>query len=385
VIDDVIVTFFQEPASYTGEDTIEIAGHGGILVTRRLLERLLMAGARPAEPGEFTQRAFLNGKMELTQAEAVMDVIRAQSDLALRAAREQLSGRLGERFNVLRAGLMELMAHVEAWIDFPDEEIDPDTGDSLIRRAEGLHSTAHGLLATAESGRILREGVRVAILGPPNAGKSTLLNALLGRNRAIVSPQPGTTRDTLEEMIQLGGIPFQIIDTAGIHESADPVECEGMERSWAAASDADFILELADATAPPSARLSPFPERTIWILNKFDLPVDSAWNEREGWLRISSLTEEGLVAVRNALTRSVSERHGRPERWEVAVNSRHQDCLRRFVEGMERAITGLRTGTPMEFVAEELRTALRAVGDISGRVESDDILGVIFGSFCIGK
>ena len=254
-LDDVLLTVFRAPASYTGEDVVEIACHGGQLLTRRLLELLLHQGARAAEPGEFTQRAFLNGKMDLTQAEAVMDLITAQTDLALRAAQEHLAGGLGERISAVREQLLELLAHLEAFIDFPDEDIDPDSGAALAARFAEIRAALHALLATAGRGRWLREGVRTVITGPPNVGKSSLLNLLLGYDRAIVSPLPGTTRDTIEETIDVRGIPLRLIDTAGLRAAADPIELAGIERTRQQLERADLILEVHDASLPAPADL----------------------------------------------------------------------------------------------------------------------------------
>ncbi len=259
-LDDVLLTVFRAPHSYTGEDTVEIACHGGVLVTRRILELLLKGGARSAEPGEFTQRAYLNGKMDLTQAEAVMDLITAQTDLALRAATEQLEGRLGERIRALRERLLGLLAHVEAFIDFPDEDIDPDTGGVLLQKLTDVRSEIEALLATAGQGRVLREGVRTVIYGAPNVGKSSLLNLLLGYERAIVSARPGTTRDVIEEVINLRGYPLRLVDTAGLRESDDEVEREGMARTRRQVERADLVLQVVDATrrrAPRAEQVRP--------------------------------------------------------------------------------------------------------------------------------
>jgi tRNA modification GTPase len=252
-LDEVLATVFRAPASYTGEDLVEISCHGGVLVTRRILETFLRHGARAAEPGEFTQRAFINGKMDLTQAEAVMDLISAQTDLALRAANEQLEGRLGDRIRALRETLLEMLAHVEAYIDFPDEDIDPETGDSLLRRIDQARSDVRKLLDTAAQGRVLREGVRTVIYGAPNVGKSSLLNRLLGYERAIVSARPGTTRDVIEEVINLRGIPLRLMDTAGVRESSDEIEREGIERTRRAFERADLVLHVR-FNLPPTRR-----------------------------------------------------------------------------------------------------------------------------------
>jgi tRNA modification GTPase len=226
-IDDVLLSVHRAPHSYMAKTSCEISSHGGVLVTRRILESLLARGARAANPGEFTQRAYLNGKMDLTQAEAVMDLIAAQTDLALRAATEQLEGRLGAQIRAISDQLLELLAHVEASIDFPDEDVDPDTTEALLTKLQAVDGELRVLLATAARGQILREGVRTVITGAPNVGKSSLLNLFLGSERAIVSGRPGTTRDIIEEVINLQGIPLRLIDTAGLHESSDELDREG--------------------------------------------------------------------------------------------------------------------------------------------------------------
>lgn len=251
-LDEVLLTYFKEPASFTGEDVVEIACHGGTLLSRRILELLLRSGARLAQPGEYTQRAFLNGKMDLTQAEAVMDLIGAQSDLALRAASEQLEGRLGTAIRGVREDMLGLLAHVEAYIDFPEEDISPDTGNALLERLEGVQVAVRRLLSTASQGRVLREGVRTVIYGRPNVGKSSLLNRLLGYERAIVSPMEGTTRDTLEEVVMLRGWPIRLIDTAGVRDGSDSVEAMGIERSRRERERADLVLWVQDAHEPRS-------------------------------------------------------------------------------------------------------------------------------------
>lgn len=383
-LDDVLLTVFRGPRSYTGEDVIEIACHGGVLVTRRILERLLRSGARAAEPGEFTRRAYLHGKLDLTQAEAVMDLITAQTDLALRAASEQLEGRLGERIRGLREALLELLAHVEAYIDFPDEDIDPDTGAALQVRLDAVRAEVQALLATAGRGRILREGVRAVIYGEPNVGKSSLLNLLLGRERAIVSARPGTTRDVLEEVINLRGIPLRLIDTAGIRESSDEIEQAGMERTRRQVERADLILHVVDASQDPGELPVAPTTQTLLVLNKIDLGEHASWRGVEG-VRLSCQTGAGVPELEEAIVARVIGGETAHRDWSLAINARHQACLESALRFTEAAQDALGRGLSPEFVAEELRAALGAVGDVVGRVDSEDLLGKIFGTFCIGK
>src|SRR6184192_3802614 len=253
IIDQVMLAVHHAPASYTGEDLIEISCHGGALVTAKVLEACLRAGARPARPGEFTERAFLNGKMDLTQAEAVIDLIRARTDLALRSATEQLEGRLGDQIRKIRDDLISLLAHIDASIDFPEEGIAPDEGETLRGRLDSVREQIDALLATADQGRILREGVRVVIYGATNAGKSSLLNRLLGFDRVIVSETHGTTRDTIEEMLNLRGVPLRLVDTAGLRPSASDLEREGITRTEKSLRTADLLLHVADQSAPTPA------------------------------------------------------------------------------------------------------------------------------------
>lgn len=387
VIDQVLVTFFHGPRSYTGEPVAEVSTHGGRFVTGQVLRRLLDCGARSAGPGEFTERAFFNGKLDLTQAEAVMDLISAQSQLALRAAHEQLEGRLGQRTEGLRNELVGVVAQLEAWIDFPEEDIDPATGEALLEKMAAVRSGISSLLATADQGRILREGLRTVICGLPNAGKSSLLNALLGEDRAIVSDAAGTTRDTIEEMLVVEGIPLRVVDTAGLRDADGEVEQEGIRRTRREAERADLLIVLADASLPPAEALpGDLPElsRKILVLNKQDLGVDAGWDD-QGGLPVSCLTGEGLAALRGRI-RELAE-FGEADWGEqsVAINARHRDCLKKAEESLEAAATSLREGADPEIVALDLRGALDWLGEIAGRVDTEEILGSIFSQFCIGK
>ncbi len=384
VLDEGLVVFFRGPASYTGEDTFEFTGHGGALVTRRVLERAMRAGAKGAQPGEFTQRAFINGRLDLTRAEAVMDLIGAQSDRALRMATGLLSGSLGRKIAEACDGLVGVLAHVEAYIDFPEEDIDPETGAALRARMSDVLGLVRALENSAYRGRILREGVRVVLCGSPNAGKSSLLNHLLGKDRAIVSSVAGTTRDTIEESVQMRGYAVRLIDTAGIRESDDLVEAEGVVRSQREVDLADIILAVIDGSVGSHAAYLPEDQRVLRVFNKADLREHADWSGVEG-VRVSCLTGQGLDALEDAVERRIGEGGLISDTDEPAVNARQADALRRAAVALEAALSGMGAGAGTELVAEDLREALGALGEIVGRVDADDILGRIFASFCIGK
>ncbi|MFZ1221589.1 MAG: tRNA uridine-5-carboxymethylaminomethyl(34) synthesis GTPase MnmE [Chthoniobacterales bacterium] len=384
-IDQVLLSVHRRPASYTGEDLVEIGCHGGVLVTARVLEICLGAGARAARPGEFTERAFLNGKMDLTQAEAVMDLIRARTDLALRSAQEQLGGRLGSEIKAIRGQVVDLLAHLEAAIDFPEEGIAPEEGAQLRSRLDSVGQKMRELLATAEQGRILREGVRAVIYGPSNAGKSSLLNRLLGYDRAIVSEKPGTTRDTIEEVINLRGIPLRLLDTAGLRESGDEIEREGMARTEKSLENADLLLHVVDRSAPkpPAFNGNATDQIRLLLLNKSDLPEHPDWKALDA-LRICCLTENGLNGLEEAILEKISGYHLRPENG-VAINARHRDCLRRALASCDLAAGTLNRGLGPEYVAVDLRAALRTLDEITGDANAEEIRDSIFAQFCIGK
>jgi tRNA modification GTPase len=384
-LDEGMAVVFRAPHSYTGEHMAEFHCHGGVLVASRLLEAVLHAEARAAEPGEFTQRAFLNGKMDLTQAEAVMDVIRASTSLALRAAEEQLSGRLGQEVEEIRSHLLRTVAHVEAYIDFPDEGILPHTGERLLAEIDIIQGRIQRLLATANEGRILREGVRLVICGAPNAGKSSLLNRLLGFDRAIVSASPGTTRDTIEELASLRGIPFRITDTAGLRETTDAVEREGVERTKRAMETADVIVRIADITQKPRLEAS---EREILALNKIDLlgPRTAAKQlPQSGPAAISCRTGEGIDRLVDLIVTKARGDRAADAPMLAAINARHQACLQRAQSRLCEAAEKLRAGVDPELIAVPLREALDAVGEVIGAADAEEILGEIFSTFCIGK
>lgn len=383
-VDEVVVSVHRAPHSYSGEDLVEISCHGGVLVTGKVLEACLRAGARAARPGEFTERAFLNGKMDLTQAEAVIDVIRARTDLALRSATEQLQGRLGSAITEIRDGLIALLAHVEAAIDFPDEDIAPDHGEHLRSRLGDIRAQISALLATAEHGRIMREGVRVVLYGATNAGKSSLLNRLLGYDRAIVSPIPGTTRDTIEEVINLRGIPLRLLDTAGLRESTDELERAGMSRTERSLQSADLVLHLIDGSAPAPPEFTRLSGPTeILLLNKSDLAEHPDWAGFEA-LRISCVDEESLTGLEELILTRLGEHHLRAEN-SVAINARHRDCLRRALAACDRAAATFDANYSVEYAAVDLRAALDAATEVIDAASDDPILDSLFAQFCIGK
>jgi tRNA modification GTPase len=382
VLDQVLVTTFQAPASFTGEDMAEITCHGGILLAARILETALRSGARAADAGEFSQRAFFNGKIDLTRAEAIMDIIRARTAPALRAAALQLEGRLGQEILALRDTVLEVVAHIEAWIDFPEEGIDPATGSHLLAKINAAIERTERLLSTADEGRVLREGIRVAIVGLPNAGKSSLLNRLLGMDRAIVSEVPGTTRDTIEESACLRGILFRLTDTAGLRETNDPVEQEGVARSGRAMENADLVLRIFDASAttPPA----PLNEREILVANKCDLLRPESL-KHTGAIAVSSLTGEGFDALLDAMTNANGSKHTGTGDSLAAINARHKALLESAAISLRAAAELVQTSAPPELAAVELRSSLDALGRIVGATDTEDILGEIFSRFCIGK
>ena len=384
LIDEVMMSIHRVPASYTGEDVVEISCHGGTLVTAKVLEACLHAGARGARPGEFTERAFLNGKMDLTQAEAVIDLIRARTDLALRSATEQLEGKLGEQIKGIRDSLVDLLAHVEASIDFSEEGIAPDEGNSLRVRLDSVREQIAALLATADHGRILRDGVRVVIYGATNAGKSSLLNRLLGYERVIVSDAPGTTRDTIEETVNLCGVPVRLLDTAGLRTSTSDIEREGIARTERSLQKADLRLHIIDRNAAPPAHFEQNANgNELLVLNKCDLPEHPEWKNTNA-LRVSCLTGDGLGALENEILSRISKQNLRPEN-ALAINMRHRDCLRRALEACDRARKTLDKTFSPEYLSVDLNEALEAVGEVIGTVGVEQILDSVFGQFCIGK
>jgi len=358
------------------------------------LAAVLAGGARLAEPGEFTKRAFLNGRIDLAQAEAVADLIHAQTELALSAAQEQLAGKLSQRIRRLRDDLLGILAHVEAQLDFADEDIAPDRRDQLRVRLDDGVALMDALLRTADEGRILRRGVRAGIVGRPNVGKSSLLNQLLGHDRAIVSPIPGTTRDTIEETANIRGLPVVFTDTAGLRHAKDAIEQEGIRRSRETAARAEVLLHVLDWSEPLGVEDIRFLDgcetrKRILVLNKSDLPrrldLPSAVAASTPTVAVSCLTGAGFESLKETLKKLIWTGDGRPEGIDVVINARHQDALRRAREGAVRSRDALQQDLPLDVVALDLRIAVNAVGEIVGATATDDLLDVVFSQFCIGK
>ncbi len=391
VLDQGIALFFEAPHSFTGEDVLELQGHGGPVVLDRILQTALRLGARPARPGEFAERAFLNDKIDLAQAESIADLIEAGSEQAARCAMQSLQGVFSDWVHATVEALTELRMYVESAIDFPEEEIDFLAESGIGERLQALLDDFDRVTRAARQGQLLREGMRIVLAGQPNTGKSSLLNALAGRESAIVTDIPGTTRDVLREEIHIDGLPLHIIDTAGLRESEDAVEREGIRRTWQAIAEADCILLLMDDRAGFTAaereildRLPAGP-RVLQVRNKIDLSgaePGRVETETGEVLRLSARTGAGLEALRDALKVQVGYQ-GASEGMFMA-RRRHLEALARARGHVEAAMEqfGLRAG---ELLAEELRLAQQALGEITGEVTADDLLGRIFSSFCIGK
>jgi tRNA modification GTPase len=390
-LDQGLVLYFPAPHSFTGEDVLELQGHGGPVVLDLLLRRLCGLGARLARPGEFSERAFLNGKLDLAQAEAVADLIESGSEIAARLAARTLEGELSRRVEALVEGLIELRAYLEAALDFPDEDIDFVASPQVATALDRLAAETEELILSARQGQLVREGIRVVIAGAPNAGKSSLLNALARTEAAIVTEVPGTTRDLLRQEIRIDGMPLQLTDTAGLRASADPVEQEGMRRARKEMHNADRVLWIFDGSADPDHRLFdpaelPAGVPVTFIRNKIDLlgePPGQRVVPAGVEIGLSARTGAGLEQLCRHLVEVAGYRVG--EGGSFLARRRHLEALQRALDHLGDAATTLaRTGSG-ELVAEDLRQAQRALGEITGTFTADDLLGRIFASFCIGK
>ena len=392
IIDQGIALFFPAPHSFTGEPVLELQGHGGPVVMDMLLARVVELGARLARPGEFTERAFLNDKLDLAQAEAVADLIEASTAAAARAAMGSLQGVFSQQVNALVEGLIQLRLYVESAIDFPEEEIDFLSDGHVATQLGGLQSQLRRLLNEAGQGQLLRDGMSIVIAGQPNAGKSSLLNQLAGRDSAIVTAIPGTTRDVLREYIDIDGMPLRVIDTAGLRESSDLVEQEGIRRAWREIETADRVLLVVDSRDGINAedqairaRLPASVPLTL-ILNKIDLSQETPGEQTSDWgpvIKLSAKTGTGLDVLRQHLKTCMG--YQTSGEGAFIARRRHLDALRRAAEQLANAQVQLEQYQAGELVAEELRLAQNHLSEITGEFTSDDLLGRIFSSFCIGK
>jgi tRNA modification GTPase len=393
-VDEVLMVLMRAPRSYTCEDVLEIHCHGGYLVVQKALELVLSQGARLADPGEFTRRAFLNGRIDLVQAEAVIDVIRGKTDAALALAQHQLEGLLSRRLMAVRERLLEALALVEAHIDFPEDEVGVVDTDRVAELVAAAHREIDDLLAGFREGKVLRDGVSVLIAGKPNVGKSSLLNTLLREKRAIVTSVPGTTRDIIEEVVNIHGLPVRMLDTAGIRETTDLVELEGVRLAMERISTADLVLFVLDGTRSyendDAAILTALSgQKVIAVVNKSDLPrtlVLPGALSGAPQVEISTLTGAGIDRLRSAIFDMFLSGEAIDSRDYVAVSqARHRDALARGRDALAAFGVDQASGVPLELLAIQVREALRAVGDVTGETTPDEVLDLIFQRFCVGK
>lgn len=395
VLDQAVITLFRAPNSFTGEDTVEISVHGSRWIQREALNQLMRCGAKPAGPGEFSQRAFANGRMDLAQTEAVADLIAAESRAAHRLALSQMSGAFSRKLNELREQLIHFGSLLELELDFSEEDVAFADRTQLINSAKGTLAIVQRLALSYQSGRAFKEGVPVAIAGAPNVGKSTLLNRLLDSDKAIVSDIPGTTRDIIEDTREIGGILFRFIDTAGLRDTADTVERIGIERAKEHIDRAAVTLWLVDPTQPLEAQLASIRTssegKRFVILTKSDLSDDAVTDQILAALpggcpviSISTKSGLGIDELETELVRMATAEHN-PENELMVTNARHYEALTAGADALQRVLTGLQTGIPTDFVAQDVREALYHLGLVTGAVTTADLLASIFSHFCIGK
>lgn len=396
VLDEALLLLMRSPKSYTREDVVELSLHGSPTVLKAVLDAALEAGARLAEPGEFTKRAFLNGRIDLVQAEAVLDLIRAKTDLARRWSLSRLEGRLSGKMREAKESLVSVLSHLEAAVDFPDDAPEARSlaslrGD-LLNVGEGLRS----LMSFSEISRIAQRGLTVVITGRPNVGKSSLMNCLLGHSRVIVTPHPGTTRDVVEDEIQIGGFPVRFLDTAGIHDTNHPIEREGIERSRKAQSVADLLLCVVDASAPLDSSDESMLEnlrgrKKVIVLNKSDLPRQcdllslKRFSEDNATLELSCITGHGLRLLENEILRFITQGNFEIPEEAWVYSSRQKDLIRRIGEDLGRAVQACDEGLSPEFAAVDVRSALAGLSEVVGEIVTDDVLDALFSQFCVGK
>ena len=398
-IDEVVATFFAKPHSYTTDDIVEISAHGSPVVLQRIVEMALERGARLAEPGEFTMRAFLNGRLDLTQAEAVRDLIESRTLYQAKVAAQQLEGALSKRLAPIKKDLVDLIAVLEAGIDFAEDDVAVLPADKIIERIARVRAPLQSLAASFAYGKLVHEGLTLAIIGRPNVGKSSLFNRLVERERAIVTATPGTTRDLVSETVAIAGIPIRLIDTAGIRTSADEVESIGIKKSFEAVADADlvllvteFVYDGAQEADADRALIEKTRERNrIFVINKIDLHSENGVEARkhdlpsEVIVETSAVSGQGIEHLRSAIIEAVGGKNGREQEGGFLTNMRHQALVKDSLAGLDAAEAAVRNNIPHEMVLMDLYNALRPLDAITGETTADDILNLIFSSFCIGK
>ena len=390
VIDDVLASVFRAPNSYTGEDSIEISTHGNQLIVKKILEELLKIGVRLAEPGEFTKRAFLNGKIDLAQAEAVVDIINSRTEASLRGARNQLDGLLSAQVDTLREMLVNASSLIELELDFAEEDLEFMSLDEVNKKVDDVVKNIDELLATYSFGKVIRDGVNVALVGKPNVGKSSLLNYILKESRAIVSSIPGTTRDVIREEVSIDGVLFRLYDTAGIRLTEDTIEKEGVLRSRKAVEEADLVLLISDVTVDKGSELYSeliqlsSVERILRVGNKIDLDREAISDEKFDSL-VSALSGEGISGLLDLMKEKSLGSENYSEKTAIVSNIRHYDALEKARANLIKAKESIKNQMTGEFISVDLRNAENSLGEIIGKVTSDDILNNIFSKFCIGK
>ncbi len=396
-IDEVLLVLMKAPKTYTREDILEIHCHGGYFILQKILELVLREGTRMAQPGEFTKRAFLNGRIDLTQAEAVIDLINAKTMASLEIANQQLRGNFFRELSSLKEGMIEKLALIEAHLDFPEEEIEPISMGEMKESLKKMIKKLDEWIGSYEEGRIFREGISCAIVGKTNVGKSSLLNVLLKEERAIVTPIPGTTRDLIEEILNINGIPVRLIDTAGLRKATDSIEEEGVKRAKERVAESDFILLMVDGSRPIDIDdLEIFEEvkgkKRVVVMNKKDLPSLISPKEMKDRFQgdpiisISALKNEGIEALKEAIYTLLIHREVRPSpEYLIIANVRHKRALDQVKESLSNTLKGLEKGTSLEFIAFEMRSALEALGEVVGETTPEEVLNRIFEQFCIGK
>lgn len=396
IIDEVLVAYMKGPNSYTAEDVIEINCHGGFISVKKILELILSKGVRLAEAGEFTKRAFLNGRIDLSQAEAIIDVIKSKTDMAHEVAQSQLEGSLAKKIKDLRMNVTEVLAHLEVSIDFAEEDVEEITYQTLEEKALELRNEIKKLYDTAESGKILRDGLKTVIVGKPNVGKSSLLNSILGENRAIVTDIAGTTRDVIEEFVNIKGIPLKIVDTAGIRETEDVVEKIGVEKSRESFSTADLVIMVLDASRKLSEEDMEILEslknkKTIVLLNKMDLEPQIELEKIEEFvnsediIKISALNHQGIEELQDKIEAMVYHGSVKNSSNLMITNSRHKDALFKAYESINDAISAIEQRMPYDFIEVDFKNIWDYLGYINGDTVREDLLDTIFANFCIGK